>query len=72
MIVWMAWLPRRFRLACFLIVTPFQIGIILTANYAFLNYLVLLLGVLLLDDRALAWIGLRTREDAEVRPVPLW
>ncbi len=27
-VVWLAWLPRRFRLACFLIVTPFQIGII--------------------------------------------
>jgi hypothetical protein len=58
-VVWMAWLPRRYRLACFCIVTPFQIGIILTANYAFLNYLVLLLGVLLLDDRALARLGLR-------------
>ena len=34
--------------------TPLQVGIILTANYAFLNYLVLLLGVLLLDDRHLA------------------
>jgi hypothetical protein len=71
-IVWMAWLPRRIRLACFLIVTPFQIGIILTANYAFLNYLVLLLGVLLLDDRALAWIGLRTREGVAAKPVPQW
>src|SRR3954465_5462614 len=49
-VVWLAWLPRRFRLACFLIVTPFQVGIILTANYAFLNYLVLVLGFLLLDD----------------------
>jgi hypothetical protein len=58
-VVWMAWLPRRLRLACFLIVTPFQIGIILTANYAFLNYLVLVLGFLLLDDRALARLGLR-------------
>ena len=71
-IVWMAWLPRRFRLACFLIVTPFQIGIILTANYAFLNYLVLLLGVLLLDDRALAWIGLRVREGVEAELSPRW
>ena len=30
---------------------PWQIGVILTANYTFLNYLVLSLGVLLLDDR---------------------
>ena len=49
-LVWMLFLPRRFRLLCFIIVTPFQIGIILTANLAFLNYLVLSLGVLLLDD----------------------
>ena len=58
-VVWLAWLPRRFRLACFLIVTPFQIGIILTANYAFLNYLVLVLGFLLLDDAALARLGFK-------------
>ena len=49
-LVWMLFLPRRFRIICFLIVTPFQIGIILTANYTFLNYLVLVLGFLLLDD----------------------
>ena len=50
-IVWMLFLPRRFRIVCFCIVTPFEISIIATANYTFLNYLVLLLGVLLLDDR---------------------
>ncbi len=71
-VVWMAWLPRRGRLACFLIVTPFQIGIIATANYAFLNYLVLVLGFLLLDDRALAWVGLRVPAEVEGRPAPLW
>ncbi|HEY4594060.1 MAG TPA: lipase maturation factor family protein, partial [Thermoanaerobaculia bacterium] len=71
-VVWMAWLPRRFRIACFLIVTPFQIGIILTANYAFLNYLVLVLGFLLLDDRALARIGLAAPAAVETRPVPRW
>src|SRR3954463_4656435 len=43
-------LPRRWKILCFLIVTPFQIGIIVTANYTFLNYLVLCLGFLLLDD----------------------
>ncbi len=31
-----------------------QMGIILTANYAFLNYLVLILGFMLLDDRFVA------------------
>jgi lipase maturation factor 1 len=48
--VWAVFLPRRFRLACFAGVTALQIGIITTANYAFLNYLVLILGVLLVDD----------------------
>ncbi len=53
-LVWMLFLPRRWRIVCFLIVTPWEIGIILTANYTFLNYLVLALGFLLLDDRFLA------------------
>jgi lipase maturation factor 1 len=52
-LVWLWVLPRRLRLLCFFIVTPFQIGIILTANLAFLNYFVLSLGFLLLDDRFL-------------------
>src|SRR6266849_2439960 len=52
-LVWTMFLPRRGRMAGFLIVTPFEIGIILTANYTFLNYLVLVLGILLLDDRFL-------------------
>jgi lipase maturation factor 1 len=54
-LVWMMFLPRRLRIACFCIVTPFEIGIILTANYAFLNYIVLMLGFLLLDDRFIEW-----------------
>ena len=49
-VVWAVFLPRRFRITCFAAVTALQIGIIATANYAFLNYLVLVLGVLLLDD----------------------
>ena len=53
-LVWMMFFPRRVRLICFLIVTPWEIGVILTANYAFLNYLVLALGFLLLDDKFLA------------------
>jgi len=52
-LVWMLFLPRRFRIICFCIVTPFQVGIIFTANYTFLNYLVLSLGFLLLDDGAI-------------------
>jgi hypothetical protein len=61
-VVWLAWPTRWTRLVCFAIVTPFQVGIILTANYAFLNYLVLVLGVLLVDDRHFARLGLRTEE----------
>lgn len=52
-LVWMIFLPRRFRIVCFCILTPWQIGIILSANYTFLNYLVLALGFLLLDDNLL-------------------
>jgi lipase maturation factor 1 len=50
-LVWMLFLPRRWRIVCFFIVTPWEIGVILTANYTFLNYLVLSLGFLLLDDQ---------------------
>jgi lipase maturation factor 1 len=56
-IVLMLFLPRRFRLICFFIVTPWEIGVISTANYAFLNYLVLALGFLLLDDKFLVKIA---------------
>jgi len=52
-LVWMMFLPRRWRIVCFFIVTPWEVGVILTANYTFLNYLVLALGILLLDDRFL-------------------
>jgi hypothetical protein len=68
-IVWMLFLPRRIRLICFCIVTPWEIGVILTANYAFLNYLVLFLGFLLLDDRSLfSWIPARFRDPLEQVP----
>jgi hypothetical protein len=53
-LVWMLFLPRRVRILCFFIVTPWQIAVILTANYTFLNYLVLVLAIFLLDDRFLA------------------
>jgi len=52
-LVFMMFFPRRVRLVCFFIVTPWELGVILTANYTFLNYLVLTLGFLLLDDRFL-------------------
>ncbi len=53
-LVWMMFLPRRWRIILFCVVTPWEIGVILTANYTFLNYLVLILGFLLLDDQFLA------------------
>src|SRR6185437_8959077 len=53
LLVFMLFLPRRWKIVCFCILTPFQIGIIITANYTFLNYLVLCLGFLLLDDKLL-------------------
>jgi hypothetical protein len=56
LIVWMLFLPRKWRIVCFCIVTPFEVSIILTANYTFLNYLVLLLGIFLLDDQVLEWL----------------
>ncbi len=68
-VCWLFLLPRRFRIACFLILTPFQIGIILTANYAFLNYLVLFLGFLLLDDRVFEALSLRRWAQRLVAPL---
>jgi lipase maturation factor 1 len=52
-IVLLLFFGRRARLICFFIVTQWEIVVILTANYTFLNYLVLVLGFLLLDDRFL-------------------
>ena len=72
-IVWMLFLPRRFRIICFCIVTPFEAGIILTANYTFLNYLVLSLGILLVDDKFLeAILPARLRELIAGRDVRAW
>jgi hypothetical protein len=51
LICWLVFAPGRWKKIAFWIATPLQVGIILTANYAFLNYLVLALGVLLIEDR---------------------
>ncbi len=68
-LVWMVFLPRRWRVACFWIVTLWQAGVILSANYAFLNYLLLVLGFLLLDDRYLArFVPLRWAQDLRSHP----
>jgi len=53
LIAWLAFFPKSSKRIAFILTTPLQIGIILTANYAFLNYLVLFLGFLLVDDDVL-------------------
>ncbi len=61
-LVWLALFGRQARLVCFWVVTVWQVVVIATANYAFLNYLVLVLAVLLLDDRTLVrWVPRRWR-----------
>src|SRR5580693_8699170 len=40
-LIWAAFLPRRFRIVLFFVVTAWQVGIILTATSTLLNYLVL-------------------------------
>jgi lipase maturation factor 1 len=72
-IVWMLFLPRRWRIVCFCIVTPWEVGVIFTANYTFLNYLVLTLGFLLLDDRCFTrWLrgSWKPQPEAEAAPGP--
>ncbi len=69
-IVFMMFFPRRVRLICFCIVTPWEIGVILTANYTFLNYLVLALGFLLLDDKFLMRFVPARFRSSEPEPVP--
>ena len=71
-IVFMLFFPRRVRLICFFIVTPWEIVVILTANYTFLNYLVLTLGFLLLDDKFLLRFvpaRFRPRETEKIEPL---
>ena len=50
LLCWLVFAPRRFRVILFALTSILQIGIISTANYAFLNYLELLLGITLLCD----------------------
>jgi hypothetical protein len=71
-LVWALFLPRPAKIALCLLLTPFQLGIIATANYAFLNYLVLSLGFLLLDDRLFAHLGLRVSPASGAPARPLW
>lgn len=67
-LVWAVFLPRKFRLVCFVILSALQIGIISTANYAFLNYLVLALGILLVDDRVFERLRFRGPQVTQLSP----
>ena len=68
-IVWLGLFPSRWsRVTCFVICTLLQIGIIASANYAFLNYLVLALGVWLLDDKVLN-VGRASARPDGLKPV---
>jgi hypothetical protein len=75
-LIFLIFLPRRFRFVLFLIVTPWQLGIILSANYTFLNYLVLFLGFLMLDDNFLApvfperWLASFTQSSPTIEAEP--
>src|ERR1700688_150718 len=68
-LIFAIFLPRRSRIVVFFLITAWQIGIILTSNYAFLNYLVLILGFLLLDDKfLLRFFPQSLRPAADVAP----
>jgi lipase maturation factor 1 len=54
---WLAFAGRRPRLACFGILSAFQLVNIATANYGFFSYLALALGLFLLDDRDIEGVG---------------
>lgn len=69
-LAWLCFGPRRARITLFWIATPFQVGLILTANYGFLNWLVLGLGLSLVDDKHLAWLLRKGCEVATPRMVP--
>ena len=74
-LIFAVFLPRRSRIVLFFVITPWQIGIILTSNYAFLNYLVMVLGFLLLDDKFLSqfiprWMHFAPLPDAATVAAP--
>lgn len=48
--------PAPIRLIVFILLTLFQITILITGNYAFFNWLTLILGIPLLEDQYLHWL----------------
>ncbi len=67
-LVWLMFFQRPLRIGLFFVVTCFQLGIILTANLAFLNHLVLALGIFLLDDRFILGAVRRLRARLGLQP----
>ncbi len=55
------WALRPVRLAALAALLPFQLGILLTANYGFFNHLSIVLHLFLLEDRDLEWASARLR-----------
>jgi len=51
------WAGYRVRLVVFLVLATLQVGVILTANYTFFNYLTIVLCLFVLDDRHLPGRG---------------
>jgi hypothetical protein len=61
--------PRRWRHAAGIALAGLQIGILLTGNYAFFNWLSLALCLLVFDDR---FFPQRWRERLPAAPTPAW
>ena len=55
------WAPRPVRWGALAALLPFQLGILLTANYGFFNHLSIVLHLFLLEDRDLEWASARLR-----------
>lgn len=51
---WFIWAPRALRTAAFAMLMTLQVGVVLTANYTFFNYLTMALCLFMLDDGQLA------------------
>jgi len=62
------WGPRRLRAGVFCLMVAMQLGIILTANYGFFNYLTIVLCLFVLDDGHVTWIA--ARFGRTLAPVP--
>ncbi len=74
LVPWLLLLPARLqplRIGAAAVIALLQVGIAATGNYGFFNLLTLVLCVPLLDDAALARLGLRRAGDELPAPSPL-